>query len=269
MSSATEPEELRTGQYKDATQLDARIELHRRFSTNAQGWPRWCFEQLDLPAEADLLEVGCGPAFIWVENTDRIPGGWRILLSDFSAGMLADADDRLRGAGHAFTFQQIDAADIQLPDSSFECVLANHMLYHVPDRPRALREIHRVLRPGGLLFATTLSGDTLFEMGHAVRTATARTTFQPMRMAGNFLLDNGAAQLEPYFPNVETRLYADALEITEAEPLLAYYRSMILDDPFREDELAAIGAWVEQQIARDGAFHVRKSAGVFRARKAA
>jgi ubiquinone/menaquinone biosynthesis C-methylase UbiE len=180
---AAEAKQLRSGQYKDASRLDAHIALHREFSVNRQGWPAWLFEQLDLPARVDLLELGCGPALLWVENAHRIPTGWNVRLSDFSAGMIADAEERLAAAEHRFAFQVIDATSIPMPDESFDCVLANHMLYHVPDRPRALREIRRILRPGGLLFASTLSGDTMQEMGEVVRAVTTRREFALMRMA--------------------------------------------------------------------------------------
>lgn len=270
MNTAAAPEQLKSDQYRDARQLDARIALHRRFSTNPQGWPGWLFEQLEgLVAHraADLLELGCGPGVLWTENARAIPAGWRIRLSDFSPGMLADAEERLDTARHPFSFEVIDAEAIPHAEESFDCVLANHMLYHVPDRPRALAEIRRVLRPGGLLFASTLSGDTMAEMGEVVRAATDRQTFSQMRMAGNFLLENGAEQLNPFFVSVEMRTYHDALEITETEPVLAYYRSMILDEPLTDAELEQIRTHIRERIEREGVFHVRKNGGVFLARK--
>ena len=204
---AAEPEQLRNEQYKDASRLDARIALHRDFSVNRQGWTSWLFEQLEIRDRADLLELGCGPASVWVDNAHRIPSGWQVCLSDFSAGMLAEAEERLTAIQHSFAFQVIDALAIPMPDESFDCVLANHMLYHVPDRPRALAEICRVLRPGGLLFASTLSGDTMQEMGEVVRAVTARKEFRMMRMAGKFKLDDGEVQLAPFFEEIETRCY--------------------------------------------------------------
>ena len=115
MPSAAEPEQLRIGQYKDATKLDARVALHARFSINAQGWLPWLFEQLELPDRCSVLELGCGPAGLWVENANRIPAGWQIRLSDFSAGMLAEAEQRLRAIQRSFSFEQIDATSIPLP----------------------------------------------------------------------------------------------------------------------------------------------------------
>ena len=75
-------------QYRNASNLNARIDLHQRFSTNKYGWQRWIFDQLDLPLQCRILELGCGPGNLWLENLDRIPESWDIVLSDFSAGML-------------------------------------------------------------------------------------------------------------------------------------------------------------------------------------
>ena len=73
--SFTDQAYLREEQYRDDANLRARLDLHRRFSTNPQPWHRWVFDQLDLPDEADILEVGCGPGELWLQNLDRIPPG--------------------------------------------------------------------------------------------------------------------------------------------------------------------------------------------------
>ena len=57
-----------------------------------------------------------------------------------------------------------DIRDLPFEDESFDGVVANHMLYHVPDRPQALAEIRRVLRSAGRVFATTNGGDHLQEI---------------------------------------------------------------------------------------------------------
>ena len=51
-----------TEQYRNAANLDARIDLHSRFSTNPLNWYRWLFDHLALPEGARVLELGCGPA---------------------------------------------------------------------------------------------------------------------------------------------------------------------------------------------------------------
>ena len=95
-------------EYRDATNLNARIGLHERFSLNPYGWMRWIFDQLDLPPVCRILELGCGPVTLWLENMDRIPAGWDILLTDFSPGMLQQVQENLAGK-RAFQYKVVDA----------------------------------------------------------------------------------------------------------------------------------------------------------------
>lgn len=60
--------------------------------------------------------------------------------------------------------QQADVQNLPFPDQSFDVVVANWMLYHVPDLDAGLQEIRRVLRPGGALIASTIKPHTLREV---------------------------------------------------------------------------------------------------------
>ena len=135
-------------QYGDSSNLNARIQLYTRFSNSPDDLGRWVFDRLDLPRRCRLLELGCGTASLWVGNASRVSAGWTVTLSDRSPGMLREARDNLAVKGLAFRLSVIDAQAIPLADSTLDAVIANHMLYHVPDRAKALSEIHRVLRPG-------------------------------------------------------------------------------------------------------------------------
>ena len=88
MSSVTDQNYLKNDQYRDASNLNVRIALHQRFGTGKIGLHRWAFDQFDLPPDAHVLELGCGPGQLWAENLDRIPAGWQITLSDLSLGMV-------------------------------------------------------------------------------------------------------------------------------------------------------------------------------------
>ena len=59
-------------QYRDASNLNARIALHERFSTNPRSLPLWIFDQLELPDDARILEIGCGPENLWADNAERL-----------------------------------------------------------------------------------------------------------------------------------------------------------------------------------------------------
>ena len=81
---------LRDVQYRDDTNLNARVELHRRFSVNSGSFQSWVFDQLDVPDRARLLEVGCGPGHLWAANRERMPAGWEA----FSVRLLIRNDHR-------------------------------------------------------------------------------------------------------------------------------------------------------------------------------
>ncbi len=152
----TDPRYLAAEQYRDATNLDTRRALHARFSTNPYGWLPWVFDHLQaLPPTSAVLELGCGPGTLWQENAERIPPQWAVTLTDYSHGMVMEARRQVGSRAPAFHFAQADAQSLPFADAAFDAVIANHMLYHVPDRERAYREISRVLRPGGQFFAAT------------------------------------------------------------------------------------------------------------------
>jgi hypothetical protein len=74
MSKFTNPAYLQTDQYRNADNLNARIAIHERFSTNPQGWFPWVWDILsELPAQADVLELGCGSGAIWTACPERVP----------------------------------------------------------------------------------------------------------------------------------------------------------------------------------------------------
>jgi SAM-dependent methyltransferase len=238
-------------QYRTAEHLQTRIALHERFSTNPEPFPRWVFDRLPLESAADVLEVGCGNGNLWHSNRDRIPPRAQLTLTDFSEGMVEEARGRLGGLA---TYRIADVQELPFADASFDLVIANHMLYHVPVPRRALSEIVRVLRSDGLLVATTNGRDHLREL---------RVT--GTRWSRTFGLENGPAQLARFFSDVEVELYRDSLRVTEVEPVIEFVRSLAV--PVLDDDVAQLATQAESSIARDGAFHVTTATGLIRGRK--
>lgn len=248
-------------QYQNATNLSARIQLHSRFSTNRYGWLRWVFDQFDLSPQSHILELGCGNGMLWVENRDRISAGWDITLSDFSSGMLADAQRNLAAVTHPFHFTVINAHDIPYPDATFDAVIANHMLYYVDDKLTAFAAIKRVLKPGGRFYATTVGQRHMAESKALIHqydpTHAARFSDDGL----SFLLENGLAQLQPWFPDVTLRRYADGLVVTEIEPLVDYIMSA---ETLRVADRTAFTRFVENtMVAQNGVIHIQKDSGIF------
>jgi ubiquinone/menaquinone biosynthesis C-methylase UbiE len=266
MSKFTDPQYLKTDQYRDSTNLDARVIIHQRFSTNPYGWFHWVFDTLTkLPEHAVILELGCGPGYLWSNCADRIPPGWRITLSDLSPGMVDAAWRNLVVTGRNFKFEQIDAQSIPYPDESFDAVIANHMLYHVPDRPKAIDEIRRVLKPGGHLIATTVGQSHLYEMSEWLRCAHLEKSFQ--EFTRSFTLENGWEQLKPFFSQVTMIRYEDNLQVTEIEPILAYILSSIRASELPGDCFLEIRNELERELDEKGSIFIRKDSGLFEAIK--
>jgi len=243
-------------QYRTDANLNARIALHARFSTNP-GWSQWLFDHEAPPSGARLLEVGCGPATtLWGANLERIDPSWKLTLADFSPGMIEAARDLL---GDRADYVVADAQELPFDDGSFDVVLANHMLYHVPDRPRAFAEIRRVLVAGGVFHASTNGEGHLQEMGDLT------ADWWPFeRHVDAFGLESGPPQLEPFFTDVRIERFDTGLRVTDVEPVLAYLRS---SERYDGRDLAGERAAVAAAIERDGSFWVTTAPGLISCRK--
>jgi ubiquinone/menaquinone biosynthesis C-methylase UbiE len=266
MSKFTDQQYLKTDQYRDSTNLDARVVIHRRFSTNPYGWFNWVFDTLmKIPADARILELGCGHALLWKENASRIPAGWNITLSDLSPGMLDAAWRNLVVTGRAFKFEEIDAQFIRYDDETFDVVIANHMLYHVPDRPRAIAEIKRVLKRGGKLLATTVGENHLKEMMDWYRKVHISKTWESF--ANPFTLENGLEQLNRFFSENTVSRYEDDLHVTEIEPIIAYIHSGIRATELSAVEMINLQLDLEKELKEKGRIFISKDSGLFEAVK--
>ncbi len=206
-------------QYRTASNLTARISIHDKYSVNRQGFGNWLFEQYEFPENCRILELGCGNGGLWRNRT--LPHGVTLTLTDFSDGMLESARASLAGMG-SLTFRQADIQDIPYEDGAFDFVIANMMLYHVPDIDRAIAEVRRVLKPWGT-FACATSGEN--GIAEFVREIFAeKYSLAPVTVP--FTLQNGGEMLERYFDRVEVRRYEDHLEVTEPADLVGYIRTL-------------------------------------------
>jgi SAM-dependent methyltransferase len=259
MAMATPAERLRE-QYKDSSKFDARVRLHVRFSTNRYGMFRWIFDRFAMRVDACVLEIGSGTAQLWMRNADRIPPRWRIALSDFSPGMLAEVRTQVARIARPFALTVADVQALPFPDATFDAVIANHMLYHVPDIPRGIGEIRRVLVPGGACYAATLSKTNMREFNVMVQ----RFLGSELHNAGSrFGLENGGDLMRASFPSVELRRYPDSLVVTEAQPLMDYVNSTQMHAAAPEERKAALRSFIESELAARGSIEISKDAGMF------
>ena len=253
-------------QYRTTSNLDARLRLHRDYSTNAYGWFSWYLDQLNLPAGSRILEIGCGPAALWKDHLARIDHSWQLVLSDYSPAMLRAARQNTLGR---LPVANLDAQAIPFPTGYFDAVLANHMLYHVPDQARALAEIRRVLKPGGRLFAATNGATHMTDLDRLIERlapALAPSRDQEVsRWRTSFTLENGSELLGLSFDQVRVERYLDDLRITAARPVVDYTLSMVANSAqdLPREQIEAFEAALEQELALRGSLFIHKDAGLF------
>ncbi len=258
---------LLNDQYKDASNFNARFQLHERFSVNRHGWLSWVLDHICLSPESRILELGCGPGMLWLKNLHRIPAGWRVTLTDLSPGMVEEARKNLRDSGRPFQFGVADAQSVPFKDARFDAVIANHMLYHVPDRERAFSEIRRVLKRGGRLYASTVGKGHMREMNDLVKRFNPQWDLDLPSTSNSFLLETGAGQIARWLLGVSLHRYEDALVVTEAGPLIAYILSSGGMSAAIGNRVAEFTHFVEEEIAHRGAIRISKDSGLFGAYK--
>ncbi|NJN81942.1 MAG: class I SAM-dependent methyltransferase [Caldilineaceae bacterium] len=179
--------------------------------------------------------------------------------------MLATAQEKLGDARSRFSFREIDVQSIPFDDASLDAVIANHMLYHVPDLSAALAEIRRVLKPDGRLFAVTNGEEHLRELRELRAAADLEEVNQGWRHIWSlpFNLSNGAELLRQHFPIIDTDLYEDALVVTKVEPLVAYLASAS-QEPWTAQTHQAMTDFIAAELRKQGgAIRIRKETGMF------
>lgn len=106
------------------------------------------YDALEARPGQQILDIGCGPGFYASELSRQVGPEGSVVAVDTNAAMLAVAQRRC--AAHTnVAFHEADATSLPVPDDAFDRAVCVQVLEYVPDVDAALREMHRVLRPGG------------------------------------------------------------------------------------------------------------------------
>jgi len=239
------------GQYSDDRNLNAR----KRFWDHQDPYfdiVGWVLGLAGLSPGMRVLDAGCGNGVYLRALAAR---SVRAVGCDLSPGML-------RAAGYPVV-ACADVAALPLRDAAFDVVLAVHMLYHVPGREAAVRELRRVLAPGGTCIAVTNGARQLLELRalteQAVRQVVPGWRMRPATHA--FTAENAGAQLSAAFGSVACMRPASRPPVVIRDPgLVAGYVASW--GSFYQDETASawpdvvsdVRARVKAIIDREGAF---------------
>lgn len=252
-------------QYKNEKNLDARCTLHTKYSHNTTSWFSWIFSQVQFEDKKDIVEIGCGNGMLWYENASRIPANARVLLTDVSPGMLEDSKKNLREVKKgSFSYQNMDANNINLFDQSFDYVVANFVLFYLRDLQDTLTEINRILRPNGTFVCATYGQEHMKEVEQLVKEFNPKISLSPVHLYEKFGLDNGKKQLSKYFREIKRIDYPDYLMVTDVEPFVEYVMSCHGNQKeYLLPKYEEFKAFVKRKMDAKGYLKITKQAGLF------
>jgi ubiquinone/menaquinone biosynthesis C-methylase UbiE len=257
--------------YSSQERLAVRVHTHALYTQPQTDYTSWVLDQMAWRGDETAIDVGCGSGAYVAAVSER---AGRYVACDLSFGMLAQQAQPGRRRVN------LDAQRLPFARDSAEIILANHMIYHIPDQDAACREFSRVLKPGGTLIAATNSQHTLRDLRLLLdETAVALGSapiYGPTNTMINFTLENGAALLSQYFGRVARHDLSSALVFDDPQPLLDYISSM---QDWHQDRLSADISWeafmtalrarLDTRLRSDGLIRIGKKTGVFYATNSA
>lgn len=119
-------------------------------------WAKYLVDLTDLKPDSRILDVACGTGIVARLARDRIGKAGRAVGLDLNADMLEVAQQNT--AGTEIEWVQGDAAKMPFEADSFDVLTCQQGLQFFPDRPAALTEFRRVLKPGGLCLGCVARG---------------------------------------------------------------------------------------------------------------
>lgn len=126
--------------------------LTRLFSFGLDGrWRRQCLDACQLRPGNSVLDVATGTGELAIEGAKRVSLGGFVIGLDPCAPMLREARKKAEQSGHRVAWVQGEADTLPFPDHSFDFVTVGFALRHVTDLIGTIKEMVRVLKPGGRL----------------------------------------------------------------------------------------------------------------------
>lgn len=148
---------------------------------------RHALERAGLRAGETVLELGPGPGAFTVDAAQRVGPEGRLIAVDIQPGMIAQVNARVKAAGVTNVETHVASAfELPLPDASVDRAYLITVLPEIPDPVRALREVHRVLKPGGIVSMTEEFLDPDYPRRATTGAWAAAAGFEPDARFGNW-----------------------------------------------------------------------------------
>ncbi len=262
--------------YQETTDdLITRINIHDAYG--ARDIDKWMLEVLPLEKGMKILDVGCGAGKQCFSYLAHLSGKADIIGGDVSEELLAKAAEENKKLGDRVTFQELNFnKTFPFPDNTFDLVSCSFAIYYAEDIPFTIREMHRVLKPGGHLFTTGPMPENKKMFYDIISEATGKE-IPPMPGSSRYASEI-LGSIKETFSDVDVLIFENPLTFPETEPFLSYTRASLSEDrklwnsffETKEDFKKIMGQITdvsEKWLARDGKLVMTKVVGGILAKK--
>jgi ubiquinone/menaquinone biosynthesis C-methylase UbiE len=262
--------------FKETTKdLLTRIDIHNKYGS--KNIDDWMLHILPLKPGIKILDVACGSGKQCFSYYKHLSGIADITGGDVSVDLLGQAKLENQAYNNAVKFLEINF-NKQIPflDKSFDLVSCCFAIYYAENIPFTIKEMHRVLKPGGHIFTSGPMPDNKRLFYDIIREATNKP-IPPMPGSSRYSTEIYSA-IQENFPKVETLVFENPLIFKQIDPFMAYTRASISEDRklwgnFFDDReefeqiMQQISNVANKWLQRDGQLVMTKVVGGFLAEK--
>jgi ubiquinone/menaquinone biosynthesis C-methylase UbiE len=243
-----------------AAQEELKQQQRQRWDAAAPGWELqdawreqqtvavtdWLCHNAGLAPGMRALDIACGSGQPALTVARRVEPGGRVVAIDLSSSMVAFANKRAAASGLSnLEFRQMDMEQLDFDDASFDAATCRWGLMFSPDPERAIREIHRVLKPGARLAAITwgdrASNPYMWIVGEAMTAFIDPGEAQGAGVAAAFSLSEAGA--------LEDLVRAAGFSSVAVEAVPSTWEFATVED-FWENRVGQGGAAISGQVAQ-------------------
>lgn len=215
-------------EYQETTKdLQTRIDIHNRYGS--RDIDAWMLDLLRPAKGSRILDVACGAGKQLAAFHRYTSGESEIVGVDVSQPLLDQAANLNAQLGNPFTLRSMDFnTEFPFESDSFDLVSCCFALYYAADAGFTLRQMHRVLKPGGRLFTTGPMPDNKKLFYDVIRQATGKP-IPPMPGSSRYASEMLAA-MRALFASVEVHVFENPLVFEAVPPFLDYTRASLSED---------------------------------------
>jgi len=258
--------------YRETTNdLLKRIDIHKQFG--GRDIDQWMLDLLKPTADDRILDVACGAGKQCILYYETTEGKAEITGGDVNEELLDKARSENAKLGNPLKLMPLDF-DQRFPfeDDQFDLESCCFAIYYASDIPATIREMHRVLKPGGRLF-TSGPMPANKQLFYEIITEATGMVIPPMPGSsryGSEILD----AMKSTFAKVDVHIFENPLTFPTVEPFIAYTRASLAEDRKLwgdlyngKDEFEAvmdkITATAQKRLEKDGKLVMTKVVGGF------